>query len=67
MTDVEDKSTMERKKIDKLQRLTGRRESITKIQSLLNPKSLEEAQINTQKLETNEKLTHIFGERPECR
>ncbi|GAM25104.1 hypothetical protein SAMD00019534_082790, partial [Acytostelium subglobosum LB1] len=65
-SDAKDMTMMEKKKIDKLNKLTGRRDSIAKISSLLNPRTPEEAKLCSQKLETNEKLTNIFGQRPQC-
>ncbi|EGG18188.1 hypothetical protein DFA_03675 [Cavenderia fasciculata] len=54
-----------KRKIDKLNQITGRRGSINKISSLLTPKTKEEAKFNASLLEQNEKLTRMFGERPE--
>ncbi len=48
----------------KLERLTGRKDSVKAITPLLDPKNAEEALHMGEKIRENDKLKSVFGERP---
>jgi len=51
-------------RFQKLVSLTGRKESLTTIQPLLNPKTQEEASVMGQKILQSDKMKQIYGTRP---
>jgi len=59
-----EKSVALGRKIDKLSKLTGRRDSLSEIRPLLESKTVEQARSNAQSLYQVEKLKKRYGDRP---
>jgi len=49
----------------KLEHLTGRKESVNLIETLLHPETPEQALKNGKKIESIDKMKKVFGERPD--
>ncbi|KAF2072826.1 hypothetical protein CYY_005869 [Polysphondylium violaceum] len=54
----------EKTSIEKLKKITGRKESLNKISCFISAKTPEQARSNVKMLKKNEKLFQIFGTRP---
>ena len=64
MSDVTQTSAYKAQKINKLERLTGRRESLSQIQPFLMAETPDEAMKNAQMLRSSDHLKRLYGSRP---